>query len=153
MLTGEYINKMDDKGRIMIPAKLRSALGSTHLVVAKSFDNTRCASIFLADDFEKTVNSAFMGSDGLQLFNPKVMRLARRFVATAQDVEFDGAGRILLPQSIRSYAGISPKDEVMVIGMTNHIELWNRAEYEEYMDADVDYEELAEELSKTRRGL
>lgn len=150
MLTGEYINKMDEKGRVMIPAKLRSALSSTHLVITKSFDNTKCISLFVAEDFEKTVNNAFMGTDGLQLFNPDVMRLARRFVATAQAIEFDGTGRILLPQAIRSYAGISAKEEVMVVGVTNHIEIWNKAEYDEYMNADIDYTKLASELSKGR---
>jgi len=152
MLTGEYINKMDEKGRIMIPAKLRSALNSTKVVLTKSLDNAKCVSLFIPEDFERTINSVFMADGGLPLFNQKVMRLQRHFISTAQYLDFDGAGRILLPQSLRSYTGISPKDEVMVIGVTNHIEIWNKAEYEAYSDADVDYEELAEELSRTRRG-
>ena len=61
LLTGEYICKVDEKGRLSIPSRLRTLLGTSQVVVTKGFDG-QCLSMFTPEFFEKTVTSAISPS-------------------------------------------------------------------------------------------
>ena len=117
-MRGEYTHVIDAKGRLFIPAKFREELGYT-FVVTKGL--SKCLSVYPMEEwvkFEGKINSLpTMQARQLQLF----------FIAAAQDCELDGQGRVLVPQKLRDYAGLSKN--IVVAGMTNHIEIWDEDEW------------------------
>ncbi len=150
LLTGEYICKVDEKGRLSIPSRLRTLLGTSQVVVTRGFDG-QCLSLFTPDFFEKTISGAISGNDGLEILSPVARKFTRKFVSPSQLLDLDSAGRINIPQSLREYASISLKSEIMVVGMGKYVELWNREQYEE-LDGDESISDLAEELNRSRRS-
>jgi MraZ protein len=77
------------------------------------------------------------------------VRAFKRFVfGSASEVEFDKQGRILIPGTLRTYAGL--KKDVTVLGTGEKIEIWNKEAYDEYAAKIVpDMEEIAESLDET----
>lgn len=113
-MRGEYSHAMDAKGRLFIPAKFREELGYS-FVVTKSLDE--CLSVYPMsawEDFEAKINS---------LPTKKARQLKLFFVASAQDCELDGQGRILVAQKLREYASLTKN--VVIVGMTDHLEIWD----------------------------
>ena len=117
-MRGEYTHIIDAKGRLFVPAKFREELG-TRFVITKGL--SRCLSIYPLgewDQFEAKINALpTKQARTLQLF----------FVASAQDCELDAQGRFLVPQKLREYAGL--EKNTVVVGMTNHIEVWDESEW------------------------
>ena len=143
LLTGEYTNKVDEKGRLMIPARLRSALTGSQVIATKGLDGS-----------DKTFSFAISGDDGMQIFSPAARMFTRRFLSSSQSLDFDSSGRVNLPQSLRAYAGLEPKSEVTILGMGNYIEIWNPEKYNDLLNEDeVSISELGEMLAKTKRGM
>lgn len=117
-MRGEYTHVMDAKGRLFIPAKFREELGYT-FVVTKGL--SKCLSVYPMEEwvkFEGKINS---------LPTKQARQLQLFFIAAAQDCELDGQGRVLVPQKLRDYAGLSKN--IVVAGMTNHIEIWDEDEW------------------------
>ncbi|HAH60624.1 MAG TPA: cell division/cell wall cluster transcriptional repressor MraZ [Treponema sp.] len=140
MLTGEYRNTLDEKGRILFPAKLRSELTGNVLVVTQSLD--RCLWLFTPEEW-KAVSSKLM--DSASPFNEKNRLVLRRFIAPAQEIEFDRSGRLSIPQSLREYASLS-KDCVL-LGVNKYIELWDAESYKTYLEqSEASFRDAAEEL-------
>ncbi len=112
-MTGEYLHTLDSKGRLSVPARLREDLGNTFYV---TLSMERCLSVF--------------SSESWQVFSDKVnsmpyikQRRMRPFFAYAAKCELDAQGRILVPQSLREYAGL--RKNVYVIGCNDHAEIWD----------------------------
>ncbi len=118
-MTGEYQHNLDSKGRLFIPAKLREELGNVFYVTL-SMD--KCLSAYSADswrDFSDKVNAM-----------PYVkQRKMRPLFAYAAKCELDTQGRILIPQNLRDFAGLTKN--VTVVGCNNHAELWDAAAWNE----------------------
>ena len=118
-MTGEYQHNLDSKGRLFIPARLREELGNIFYVTL-SMD--KCLSAYSAEswrDFSDKVNAM-----------PYVkQRKMRPLFAYAAKCELDTQGRILIPQNLRDYAGLSKN--VTVVGCNNHAELWDAAAWNE----------------------
>jgi len=118
-MTGEYQHNLDSKGRLFIPAKLREELGNVFYVTL-SMD--KCLSAYSAEswrDFSDKVNAM-----------PYVkQRKMRPLFAYAAKCELDTQGRILIPQNLRDYAGLTKN--VTVVGCNNHAELWDAAAWNE----------------------
>ena len=69
----------------------------------------------------------------------------RRLIAPAQPVEFDKAGRISIPQSLREFAGLSK--DCVILGINKYIELWDATKYKSYLEqTDISFREATEEL-------
>ncbi len=151
LLTGEYYNKIDDKGRLMVPAKIRTALASEQVVVTKGLDDS-CISLYSPEAFERQVKSIMDPEGGLGMFDKQSRAFTRRFIAPSQTIDFDSTGRINIPQSLREYASVSPKSEVVILGMGTYVEIWNRSVYEG-LDEDMNLSDLAEALISKKRGL
>ena len=152
LLTGEYINKVDDKGRLMVPARLRSAMTGSQVVATRGLDGC-CIALFPPEYFDKTFSFAISGDDGMQIFSPAARMFTRRFLSSSQLLDFDSSGRVNLPQSLRSYAGIDLRSEVSILGMGNYIEIWNPARYDELMAAsDMSISNLGQQLMREKRG-
>ena len=90
----------------------------------------------------------------MQIFSPEARMFTRRFLSSSQPLDFDSSGRVNLPQSLRSYAGIGLKSEVTILGMGNYIEIWAPEKYEELMgQSEVSISELGQALAANKRGM
>lgn len=131
-MIGQYQHGVDAKGRLFIPAKFREELGKTFYVTR---GQDHCLSVFSEENWQRLTARL---SD---LPYTEVKKL-RRFFSNAAECEPDAQGRILLPQSLREYAGLE-KDAV-IIGMLNRAEIWSAANWnaeDENEDEVVDFED------------
>lgn len=141
LLTGEYNNTLDEKGRISFPSKLRTAINQNVLMITKG--SGRCLWLFTMEEWEE-FQSKITGS--ASLLKEKSMMVVRRFIAPAQDVEFDKNGRLSIPQSLRDYAGLTK--ECTILGMAKYVELWDSAAYNQYLeDSEESFQEAAEDFN------
>ena len=140
MFMGEYSHTTDAKGRLIIPSRLREDLGEV-CVLTKGLDG--CLYIYPMDQWELFEEKL----SKLPLTNRDARILVRFFVSGAAMVEFDKQGRVLIPQSLREFAGI--EKDVVLCGNIGHIEVWSKEKYEEkcsYGDDDMD--DIAERMQK-----
>lgn len=145
LLTGEYRNTLDEKGRILIPSKLRNELfGDSEknvLIVTQSFDH--CLWLYTLDEW-KNLSSKIMES--ASPFSKQNRLVLRSLIAPAQEVELDKAGRLSIPQSLRDYAGLTK--DCIILGINRYMELWDAQSYGEYLEEnEEDLKDAAEALS------
>ncbi|MDR3336868.1 MAG: division/cell wall cluster transcriptional repressor MraZ [Treponema sp.] len=141
LLTGEFNNTLDDKGRVSIPAKLREKLPGNILHVTKG--TNRCVWVFTPEEWERSY-ARWMQN---QTYTAKRRNdILHRFIGPKQDAEIDKAGRIMIPQSLRDFAMLSK--DCLVVGIGATIEIWDLEQYRMYQDSiDGDFEEILEETS------
>ncbi|MCG8481552.1 MAG: division/cell wall cluster transcriptional repressor MraZ [Spirochaetales bacterium] len=140
MITGQYRNALDDKGRVLIPSKLRSEVPGNTLVITSGID--RCLWLFPPEEW-KQLSDKLM--EAASPFSRKARLLQRRIIAPAQEVELDKAGRVLVPPSLKETAGL--KKECILHGIKKYIEIWDVDEYAAYLKENEDeFQEAAEEL-------
>ena len=120
MLMGEYNHTIDAKGRLIVPAKFREVLGD-EFVVTKGLDN--CLFVYPNDEWQKFEEKL----QTLPLTNKNARQFARFFVAGATPCELDKQGRILLPATLREFAGL--EKDVVLTGMLNRIEIWSKEKW------------------------
>ena len=125
--TGDFACALDDKGRIVLPAKVRAELAENQLVVTKSVEP--CLWMFTMEEW-KTVSSDIMSR--ASLWDEESRSLVRWVVSPAQTIEIDRTGRIVIPQSLREYAGLSK--EARLLWMMSSMELWDA----ERLSADLE---------------
>lgn len=136
MFMGEYNHTIDAKGRLIIPAKFREALGE-QFVVTRGLDD--CLFVYPDDGwkaFEEKLST-------LPVANKNARKFARFFLSGAAQVELDKQGRILIPNTLREYGGL--EKEVVLIGVANRVEIWSKARWEENA-AMEDMDEIAEHM-------
>jgi MraZ protein len=126
VFTGEYRHAVDEKGRLAVPARFRAQLEGG-CVVARWLDT--CLAIFPMPAWESL--SAKVGS--LPMTDPNARLLQRQLFAGAQETELDRQGRVLVPQGLRTFAGL--EGEAMVLGSRDHAEIWAPTRWEEYSRA------------------
>lgn len=128
MFMGEYNHSVDVKGRLIMPAKFREQLGD-EFVVTKGLD--KCLYVYTNEDWKNFEEQISV----LPITNKDARQFARFFLAGAAGCEVDKQGRILLPSVLREYAGLDK--EVVLIGVSKRIEIWNR---DRYMEDQKEYE-------------
>lgn len=142
MFYGEYQHTLDNKGRVIIPAKFREIFKERY---AEKFYITRgldqCLFVFTEDTWKqqekKFREMSFTRSEARQ-FN-------RLYFSGACDVVCDKQGRILLPDYLKSYADISA--DVVIIGVSDRIEIWAKSKWQSFYDQNKNnFENLAEKL-------
>ena len=121
MFKGAANLNMDAKGRLAVPAKHREALfaqsGGELVLTAHSHP---CLLLYPASAWEP-IQSKIMS---LSSFDKKSAALQRRLVGYAEDINLDGAGRMLISPVLRELAGL--EKEVMLVGQGSHFELWGK---------------------------
>ena len=137
MFKGEYNHTIDEKGRLIIPAKFREELGN-EFVVTRGLDGC----LFGYNNSERQVFEDKLRA--LPLTNKDARQFQRFMLAGAASVEIDKQGRILLPQVLRTFAGLDK--DVVLIGVAGRIEIWSKDKYEEASAVD-DMEAIAEKMS------
>jgi MraZ protein len=138
MFTGEHQHSFDAKGRLIMPVKYRAQLGE-RCIATKGMD--RSLFVFPLDEWGNLEQKLRK----LPLTNPDARAFTRFFFSGATECELDPQGRILVPPSLREYAGL--RREVTVIGALTRIEIWDRERWTEYYTPVEDsYDDLAARL-------
>lgn len=140
MFLGEYAHTIDNKGRLQIPKKFRGdLLGGA--IISRGLDG--CLFLYpknLWAEFEAKLVSLPITKADARVFS-------RHMLAGAYEVAIDRIGRLLIPPSLRQYAGL--KEEVVVIGVGKRLELWDKTRWQEYrQQVDSNSEETAERLGE-----
>lgn len=138
--TGEYDCKLDAKGRLALPAKVKAALpsASNELVLRRGFES--CLVLYSMLEYKKIINHV----RSLNEFDEKYRRFQRSFFRGNVDLELDGSGRINIPKRLMEFASL--EKEVVVVGLGNRVEIWNPDLYEENLITDAsEFSKLAEE--------
>ena len=138
--SGEYECKVDAKGRMVLPAKIKvnlPGLNTNELVVKRGFEP--CLVVYPMIEWKKV----FSKVSGLNEFNKEYRSFQRNFLRGSTEVEMDATGRVLIPKTMSRYAGL--QKEVIVVGMGNRVEIWDPERYDEYLIKDEDeFSKLAE---------
>jgi MraZ protein len=126
VLLGEYQHTLDAKGRLILPAKFREELGES-VIFTKGLD----ACLFGYSVSEWSILEEKLKK--LPLAKPEARAFARFFFAGAAEIGYDKQGRILLPPVLREHARL--EKEVVVIGVSNRIEIWSQDAWNAYNEA------------------
>jgi MraZ protein len=138
MLVGSYNHKLDNKFRMVLPARFRGELG-TSVVATIGID--KCIALYPTSRWEELL----LKLKDLSSFKRKTRDFRRVLLSMATEQDIDGSGRILLPAVLREYAGV--EQEVTLIGAEDHMEIWDTAKWEEHRNSVLaDFTDLAEEL-------
>lgn len=140
ILTGEYKNNLDEKGRISLPVKLRASLGDATVTITRGVDD--CLWLFPQETW-----TVFLAKimEQASLFKSQSRSVLRRLVAPAQELELDKQGRISIPQSLRDYASL--EKECLVLGISKYLEIWSVDRYNEYLkESENDFLKASEAL-------
>ncbi len=140
MLTGQFQNALDDKGRLLIPSRIRAEISGNVLVITRGLD--RCLWLFPPEHW-RALSDSLMGA--ASPFTRRARLLQRRIIAPAQEVELDKAGRVNIPQALQSAAGL--QRECVILGIKKYVEIWDVDEYDAYLsESEEEFQEAAEEL-------
>ncbi|GAB3756016.1 division/cell wall cluster transcriptional repressor MraZ [Zhihengliuella somnathii] len=125
MFLGTYTPRLDDKGRLILPAKYRDELGNG-LVLTRGQE--RCIYVFSQREFERVHEQMRQAP----LSSRQARDYIRVFLSGASDEVPDKQGRVTIPSSLRSYAGLDR--EVTVIGAGTRAEIWDSAAWSDYLE-------------------
>ena len=135
---GTYSPRLDDKGRLALPAKFRPDLEGG-LVICKGQEH--CLYVFPAAQFV----SFTQGLANAPITDARVRHYGRTLFASASNETPDGQGRITIPPPLRGYAGLSK--DCAVIGANNRLEIWDAQAWNDWSaQADEAFAEIAEEV-------
>lgn len=126
MLIGEYNHTIDDKGRTSLPAKFRKEMGAK-VVIAPGIDN--CLFVFTMKEWREFAERLSRG-DSQSVFKADNRNFNRLIIGRAVEVEVDASGRMLVPENLREYAGLSSK--VVIIGVVNRVEMWESKSWDSF---------------------
>ncbi len=143
MFMGEYNHTIDAKGRLIIPSKFREILGDA-FVVTKGLDG--CLFVYDNEEwkrFEEKLRT-------LPITNKEARQFVRFFLAGATEAEVDKQGRILIPNVLREFAGLTK--DVVLVGVGSRIEIWSRERFEDTASFE-DMDEIAEHMAELGLGI
>lgn len=139
MFMGEYAHQLDNKGRLIIPAKFREVLGES-VVINRGLDG--CLNVYSLAKWESIL---------IQLKQlPTTKKESRMYMtmmtAKATLVEIDVAGRVLIPASLMQEAGLTKA--CVIVGVVDHCEIWSESRWSDYYNqASASFDSIAESLT------
>ncbi|MCM3784435.1 division/cell wall cluster transcriptional repressor MraZ [Neobacillus mesonae] len=138
MFMGEFQHSIDDKGRIIIPAKFRDAL-SPSFVVTRGLD--QCLFVYPMNEWSILEQKL----KALPLMKSDARAFTRFFFSGATECELDKQGRVNLPPNLRDYAKMDK--ECVVLGVSNRVEIWSKGIWEQYYSqSEETFNDIAEKL-------
>ncbi|MFD3258495.1 division/cell wall cluster transcriptional repressor MraZ [Paenibacillus lentus] len=138
MFMGEFQHSIDDKGRIIIPAKFRDLLGAS-FVVTRGLD--QCLFVYPMEEWAVLEQKL----KALPLMKSDARAFTRFFFSGATECEWDKQGRVNLPGNLRQYAKL--EKDCVVLGVSNRVEIWSRDTWEQYFQQSEDtFNDIAEKL-------
>ncbi len=139
---GEYEATVDAKGRFLLPGGLKKQLpeGESRFILSRGFE--KCLTLYPLKSWELIIAKISKLND----FDPKVRQVRRQFLGGATEIELDGAGRMLLPGTLREFAGLN-KDIVLAAAL-DRFEIWDASKYTQlFEDFSPDaFSNLAQEV-------
>lgn len=140
MFMGEYHHTIDEKGRLILPAKFRTELGEK-FIITRGLDAEKCLYVYSMNDWNRIVSKL-----NTLPFTKKDARIfVRTFFSGATECEFDRQGRINITSPLVSYADL--QKDCVVIGANDRIEIWSKERWDNFFDANSEMvEEIAEHL-------
>jgi MraZ protein len=132
MFLGQYQHNLDDKGRLMIPARYRDLLAAG-AYITQGFD--RCLMVMTEAYFQ----DVYTRINSMNMADPAARMLRRLILSNAYPVDVDKVGRILVPQNLREFLGLA-NGELIVAGQGEYFEVWTPAEWKDQMDKVQDVE-------------
>jgi MraZ protein len=140
MLLGEYDHSLDDKKRLTLPAKFRQSF-SDGVVLARGMDG--CLAVYTREGWDTFVESRLAVLDPL---SKESRQMSRFMFAGASETELDKQGRVMVPGPLVEHAGLDR--EVVVAGVRDHLEIWDRAAWREQLkEVEGSAELVAERLA------
>jgi MraZ protein len=127
---GEFEATLDSKGRFLLPAGFKRQIPegeSTRFVVNRGFE--KCLSLYPMSSWQPLYDQISTLND----FDPKVREFRRFFLNGAIIVEPDAAGRLLIPQNLKDYAGLSK--DIVLAAAVNKIEIWDKEKYQQFFES------------------
>jgi MraZ protein len=148
-LTGTYYHAVDAKSRLTVPAKLREAIlpieERSAFYIVQAYD--KVLYLFTPGTYRERVPEFDAELEAV----PDVRDINRLRFALAEYAAVDRLGRVLIPEQMLRRAGI--EKEVAILGVRDHIEVWDRARWDAYVDEQLArHDELAERTLKLRRA-
>jgi MraZ protein len=129
LLTGEYQHIVDDKGRVLVSNKLRNQIDAeehgANFYLVLGANGILC--LYPEKDFERLVLSVAPGATAPD----EAVAFERISFALSSKIELDNQGRLLLNERLRKRAGL--KEDITLVGVRDHIELWNTQDWEQYL--------------------
>jgi MraZ protein len=146
MFLGQYQHNLDDKGRLMIPARFRELLDGGAFIT-QGFD--KCLMVMNETYFKQVYERI----EAMNLADPTARLLRRLILSNAYPVEVDKVGRILVPQNLRTFLQVEA--EAIVAGQGDYFEVWKPADWNAQMtqlqDAEANTQRFATlDLSKAK---
>ena len=135
MLYGEYEHNLDEKGRVTVPSSFREALGTVFVTRGPE----GCLLVFELDTWLDLSR---------KLKKKSISQHVARVLFSGTQAQPDGHGRILIPSGLRTYAGLVPGQPVVVLGVGDRLEIWNRERWLDLNGSLLESGELAAGLSE-----
>jgi MraZ protein len=142
MFYGEFEHQLDRKSRLILPARIRQTAKNNYIekfYLTRGLD--KCLFMFPEEEWknqEKKFKSMSFTKQESRRFN-------RLYFSGAQEIVADKQGRILIPQYLREFASI--KKDIVVVGVSNRIEIWDRTLWFDFYNTSKDsFEEISEKL-------
>ncbi|MFZ6024784.1 MAG: division/cell wall cluster transcriptional repressor MraZ [Bacteroidota bacterium] len=125
---GEYEATVDAKGRFLLPGGLKKQLpeGESRFILSRGFE--KCLTLYPLKSWEIIIAKISQLND----FDPKVRQFRRQFLGGATEIELDSAGRMLLPASLKEFAGLS-KDIILAAAL-DRFEIWDAGKYKQLFE-------------------
>ena len=144
MFTGEYKHSIDDKGRLIIPSKIRQEIGK-EIIITRGLDG--CLFGYPKDTWKKRIEEL----NSLQYTKKDVRAFTRFFTSGAVTLDFDKQGRVNIPNYLSDYASLGK--DVVIIGVSNRIEIWSDKAWDEFLNNNIDrLSDIAENLFDANLG-
>ena len=138
MFIGEYHHTIDDKGRIIIPAKFRTELG-TEFIITRGIEN--CLFVYSIENWNKITDKL----NSLPFTKKDARNFIRFFMSGATNVELDKQGRVNVTTPLIQYAELNK--ECVIIGTGDRLEIWSQESWNDFFNSTKDsMSDIAENL-------
>ena len=138
MLIGEFHHNLDEKNRLMIPAKTLREL-EDEVIITRGFE--KCLLVYPVKKWETVINKF----EELSITKSDTRKFMRILLSGATSCKFDAHARICIPGVLKSYAGL--KKEAVILGLDDHLEIWNESDYAKFLEDNLD------DFAKVAEGL
>lgn len=144
MLLGQHEGKIDEKGRTALPKKFREILGEK-IIVTLGYENSL---IIVSEDNWKQL---LQGTEGRPFIEYETRETQRFLLGGASLLTLDSKGRFVLPAYLRTFGEI--KDEVVFLGLSKYVEVWDKKKWEEYRKKlEENIENISQRLIKEEKS-
>jgi MraZ protein len=145
LLMGDHAVTLDEAGRIAIPRNLRTTLEQDKVVLTRGADP--CLWLYTAESWMERRKEITNNTDPDSAHGRDILR---RFIGNAHPIDIDKQGRVLIPPTLREFAGLAK--DCMVIGQINYIEIWDKERYAAYECSQEKYDEISETFAREKES-